>query len=199
MDLREAATYSTEAAHAMTSPAHILLGALLLSFFPAQTKEMATRAKVASSMSIETGDEVCAELSAAECCGQMLELAGFRAQGDHLPRLIKTSVHLACTDEHKTVTSQVCKSIAVSRGFSPKDADAICKPAQRECQKDGTCRQCVSDLAKLEYRGSHHVCHALTYVPERASPRVVVIRNGSIPASDSDTHFEVTRRRTTVR
>jgi hypothetical protein len=191
MDLRGLASYSSEAAHAMISLAHIILGPLLLSFFPAQVKQ------VASGMSIETGD-ACSGLSAAECCGQMLELAGFRAQGDHLPRLIKTTVHLACTDERKTVTSQVCKSIAVSRGFSPKDADAICKPAQRDCQKDGTCRQCVSDLAKLEYRGSHHVCRALTYVPERAAPRVVVIRN-EVPAGDSDTHFEVTRRRTTVR
>jgi hypothetical protein len=182
----------------MPGPAHIVLGALLLSFFPAQAKHVATRAKASGGMSIETG-EACAGLSGAECCGQMLELAGFRAQGDHLPRLIKTTVHLACMNEQKTVTPQVCKSISVSRGFSPKDADAICKPAQRACQKDGTCRQCVSDLTRLDYHGSHHVCHALTYVPERSRQRVVVIRNGSVAPADSDTHFEVTRRRTTVR
>jgi hypothetical protein len=181
----------------MTGPVHIVLGALLLAFFPAQAKQVATQAKAAGGMSIETG-EACSGLSAAECCGQMLELAGFRAQGDHLPRLIKTTVHLACMNEQRTVTRQVCRSISVSRGFSPKDADAICKPARRECQKDGTCRQCVSDLAKLDYQGSHHVCHALTYVPERPRQRVVVIRNRGA-AADSDTRFEVTRRRTTVR
>src|SRR5688572_20343607 len=94
----------------MVGPAHIVLGALLLSFFPAQAKHVATQAK-AGGMSIETG-EACAGLSAAECCGQMLELAGFRAQGDHLPRLIKTTVHLACMNEQKTVTPQVCRSIS---------------------------------------------------------------------------------------
>jgi hypothetical protein len=176
---------------------HIAVGLLLLGFFPAQAKQIAASAK-GGGMSIEAGGDVCSGLSREECCGQMLELAGFRAQGDHLPRLIKNAVHLTCMDQQKTVRPQVCKSISVSRGFSPKDAEAICKPAQRECQKDGTCRQCVSDLAKLDYSGSHHVCHALTYVPERSGPRVVVIRDGARGA-DSDTSFEITRRRTTVR
>jgi hypothetical protein len=182
----------------MAALAHILLGALLLGLIPAQTKHMATQAKAAGGMSIETG-EVCSGLSAAECCGQMLELAGFRAQGDHLPRLIKTTVHLACMNEQKKVTPQVCRSIAVSRGFAPKEADAICKPAQRACQKHRPCRQCVSDLTELEYRGSHHVCRALTYMPEPARRRVVVIRNGAAEEGNSDTRFEITRRRTTVR
>ena len=177
----------------MLNPATVLFGALLLSFVPLQTKQAARQAKVVSSMSIETG-EACSGLTAEECCGQMLELAGFRAQGDYLPRLVKTTVQLACMDEHKVVTPQVCRSIAISRGFSVKDTDDICKPAQRDCQKDGTCRQCVRDLVKLDYQGSHHVCRALTYVPQRGRTRVVVIRNGG--TADSDTRFEVTRNRT---
>ena len=181
----------------MPGPAHIVLG-LLFAFIPAQAKQIAGQGKVARGMSIETG-EACSGLTAEECCGQMLELAGFRAQGDHLPRLIKTTVQLTCNDARKTVTPQVCKSISVSRGFTPKDAAAICKPALRDCQKDGTCRQCVSDLSRLSYQGSHHVCRALTYVPDQSRPRVVVIRSGAQGAADSDTRFEVTRKRTELR
>jgi hypothetical protein len=183
----------------MVELAHIVLG-LLFAFVPAQAKQISgQQAKVARGMSLQTG-EACDGLTPEECCGQMLELAGFRAQGDHLPRLIKTTVQLTCNDERKTVTPQVCKSIAVTRGFTPKDAEAICKPAQRDCQKDGTCRQCVSDLSRLAYQGSHHVCRALTYVPDASRPRVVVIRNGGERGvADSDTRFEVTRRRTRLR
>jgi len=180
----------------MLSPAHLIVGALLLVFAPMQTKQAARQAKVMTSMSIETG-EACSGLSSEECCGQMLELAGFRAQGDYLPRLVKTTVQLACMDERKVVTQQVCRSITISRGFSARDADDICKPAQRDCQKDGTCRQCVRDLIKLDYQGSHHVCRALTYVPDRSRKRVVVIR--SEQPGDSDTRFEVTRSRTELR
>jgi hypothetical protein len=183
----------------MAALSQIVLG-VLFAFIPAQAKQVAAAGKVARGMSIETSSEVCSGLTAEECCGQMLELAGFRAQGDHLPRLIKNAVQLTCQDERKTVTPQVCRSISVSRGFSLKDAEAICRPAQRDCKKDGTCRKCVSDLNRLAYQGSHHVCHALTYVPE-AIPRqrTVVIKTGIEVSADSDTRFEITRRRTHVR
>ena len=141
------------------------------------------------------GGEACSGLSPQECCGQMLELAGFRAQGDYLPRLIQTTVRLAFEDERRVVTPQVCRSIATTRGFVPKEVDAICKPAQRECHKNGTCRQCVADLGRLSYQGSHHACQAVTYMPDR-SPRVVVLRSGSAGEADSDTRFQITRRRT---
>jgi hypothetical protein len=184
----------------MALPIHVVLGGFLLGLVPAQAKHVsATHAKAASGgMTIETG-EACAGLTAEECCGQMLELAGFRAQGDYLPRTIKTFVQLTCMNDSKRVTPQVCKSIAVSRGFAPKDAEAICKPAQRDCQKDGTCRQCVKDLVKLDYQASHHVCHALTYIPDRTRTRVVVIRDGAAPEGGDGTRFEVTRQRTHVR
>ena len=180
----------------MTNLVHLILGSLLIALLPAQAKQVSSsHAKVASGMSLQTG-EACTGLSREECCGQKLELAGFRAQGDYLSRTVKTTVQLACASDPKVVTPQVCRSIALSRGFPLKDADSICKPARGECQKDGTCRQCVDDLERLAYRGSHHVCRALTYVPDATRPRVVVIRDGS---ADSDTRFEVTRRRTTIR
>lgn len=180
----------------MSTALQLVIFGSLLALVPAQAKEIATRAKGASSMTLETG-EACSGLSPQECCGQMLELAGFRALGDQLPRKIKTTVRLACMDADKTVTRQVCRSIAISRGFASKRADAICKPAQRECRKDGTCKKCVSDLLELDYRGGHNACRALTYVPDRSRTRVVVIRDGG--EGDESTRFEVTRRRTTLR
>jgi hypothetical protein len=179
----------------------LILAGLLVSLFPAQAKQIASQASQAkaappSGMSLETG-EACSGLSDEECCGQKLEMAQLRSQGDYLPRTIKTTVHLACMDAHKTVTPQVCKSITISRGFAPKEAESICKPAQRECQKDGTCRECVSELVKLDYQGSHNVCRALTYIPSHG-PRVVVIRNEAA-GGDESTRFEITRKRTHVR
>lgn len=164
-----------------------------LGLVPAQAQQAARQAKQASSgFSLETG-ETCSGLSPEECCGQMLELAGFRAQGDYLPRTIKLTVRLACEGPNRVVTPQVCRSIATSRGFAPKEVDAICKPALRECKKDGTCRQCLADLGKLSYQGSQHACYALTYVPDRSRSRVVVLHPAGQP--DSDTRFEITRRR----
>ena len=184
----------------MSAALQVILAGLLVSLMPAQVKQVAGQASQAkaapSGMTIETG-EACSGISDEECCGQRLELAQLRAQGDYLPRTIKTTVQLTCMNAHKTVTPQVCKSISISRGFAPKDAEAICKPAQRECQKDGTCRECVSDLVKLDYQGSHNVCRALTYVPSRA-PRVVVIRDEKT-GGDESTRFEITRKRTRLR
>jgi hypothetical protein len=140
---------------------------------------------------LETG-EACSGLSHEECCGQKLELASFRAQGDYLSGPIKTTVQLACRGPNHVVSPQVCRSIAVSRGFA-KDADAICKSAQRECQKDGACRQCTADLTRLDYQGSHNVCHALTYVPPRAHERVIIVRTTGGTADD-DRGFVLRRR-----
>lgn len=172
--------------------ANAFLAALLLSFFPAQAQRVATQVKAISSMSLSTG-EACSGISREECCGQKLELAGLRAQGDYLPRSIKATVLLACSDERRVVTPQVCRSIVMSRGFAAKEVAGICQPAQRECGKDGTCRQCVSELAKLDYQGSHHACQAVTYVPKRDTSHVLVIQSGG--EADGDTRFSVTRRR----
>ena len=172
---------------------YAVFGAMLLSLFPAQTRQISSQAKsAASGFGIETG-EACTGLSHEECCGQKLEMASFRSQGDYLRGPVKTMVLLACRDEHHVVTPQVCRSIVTSRGFA-SDVDSICKPAQRECQKDGTCRQCMADLSKLDYHGSHNACHALTYVPSRPGSRVVVLQHSGGTA-DSDTRFQVSRRR----
>jgi hypothetical protein len=173
----------------------IAAAASLLALVPAEAQQSGRQAKQIASggFSMETG-EACAGLSPEECCSQMLELAGFRAQGDYLPRLIKTTVHLVCQDERKVVAPQVCRSIATSRGFAPKEVDAICKPAVRECKKDGTCRQCLADLGKLSYQGSAHACYALTYMPDRSRTKIVVLNTGQRDRGDPDTRFELKRR-----
>jgi hypothetical protein len=175
---------------------YALLAALLFSFFPAQAHQLAKQVHRVSGMSLQTG-AACTGISREECCGQKIELAGLRAQGDYLSPSIKTTVTLACSDESRIVTPQVCRSIVISRGFAVKEVDGICRPAERECHKDGTCRKCVSELSKLDYQGSYHACQAVTYIPERSKPAVVVLRHGGEP--DSDTRFEITRRRTLLR
>jgi hypothetical protein len=171
-----------------------LAGALLLAALPAQVHEVAAQASQAKSapsgFGIERG-EACSGLSPEECCGQALEMAAFRSQGDYLKRPLKTMVQLACRDEHRAVSAQVCRSIVATRGFAA-DAEAICKPAQRECQKDGTCQRCVKDLVKLDYQGAHNACHALTYSPEAAHQSVLVLKR---IVSTKETRIELTRKR----
>ena len=83
----------------MSDLIQVVFASLLLSLLPAQVKQASSRqAKAISGMSLQTG-EACDGLSSAECCGQMLELAGFRSQGDYLSRTIKTTVQLACASE----------------------------------------------------------------------------------------------------
>jgi hypothetical protein len=111
---------------------------------------------------------VCTGLQPQECCEQMLELAAFRAQGDQLPRLVKSLVRLACEDQHRVVAPQACRSIAVTRGFRSAEVDAICRPALHDCLDENTCSQCALDLKKLNYRGAQYACRALTYVDRHA-------------------------------
>jgi hypothetical protein len=167
----------------------------LLFLIPAQAQQTAAKGPKSGAFAMETG-EACEGISTAECCEQKVEMAGLRAQGDYLPRLIKTTVHLACGSEDRVVTPQVCKSITVGRGFGVQQADAVCKPAARDCKKDGTCRECVKELSRLSYQGSHHACHAVTYIPERSATKTVVLR---AEGADSDTRFEVMRKRTVLR
>jgi hypothetical protein len=172
----------------MPALAHVLT-ALLFVLIPAQTRQ------VASGISIQTG-EACSGLNDQECCGQMLEYAGFRALGEHLPRKVSTTVKLACMSDE--ITSHACRSIVATRGFASTEVDAACKPAtaRRDCHKNGTCRQCTQDLRKLAYKESHHVCHAVTYQPKKKGPGVVVLRSGSAEG-DGDA-VEITRRRTRI-
>lgn len=167
-------------------------GSLLL-LIPAQAQQVAAKG-AKPGFALETG-EACSGISTAECCEQKIEMAGLRTQGDYLPRLIKTTVRLACGAEERVVTSQVCRSIAIGRGFDPNQADAVCKPAARDCKKDGACRECVQELSRLSYEGSHNACHAVTFVPDKSGTKTVVLRAAG---ADSDTRFEV-RKRTVVR
>ena len=174
-----------------------LLGGLAVAISPVRTPVQAQQAvkaaKAGGGFALETG-KACEGISVAECCEQKIEMAGLRTQGDYLPRLVKTTVQLACSSEDKVVTPQVCRSIVTSRGFTPKEVDAVCKPAARECRKDGDCRECVAELERLSYRGAQHACHAVTYIKDTTTPKVVTLRSGGEP--DSDTRFEITRRRT---
>jgi hypothetical protein len=172
-----------------------LMAAIALGDWQPARAQQAAKSGRPGGFALETG-EACEGISVAECCEQKIEMAGLRTQGDYLPRLIKTTVQLACDNEDRVVTPQVCRSIATSRGFAPKDVDAVCKPAARECKKDGTCRQCMDELEQLSYRGSHHACQAVTYIKDQ-SPKVVVLRNGS--GADSDTRFEIRKKRTHLR
>jgi len=177
----------------------VLVAGLLFGLVPAQAQQQqraSSQSAAKSGFNLETG-EACEGITAAECCEQKIEMAGLRTQGDYLSRLIKITVQLACRDEERVVTPQVCRSIATSRGFSPKEVDAVCKPAARACQKDGACKQCVEELARLNYHGSQHVCHAVTYVKDQ-SAKVVVLHDGQ-GVADSDTRFEITRKRTRLR
>jgi hypothetical protein len=178
--------------------AWIIAWGSLLFLIPAQAQlqaqQVAAKGPKSGGFAMETG-EACSGISTAECCEQKIEMAGLRTQGDYLPRLIKTTVRLACGDEARVVTPQVCRSIAIGRGFDPHQADAVCKPAAKDCKKDGACRECVQELNRLDYQGSANACHPVTFVPDRSGTKKVVLH---VDGADSDTRFEVLRKRTQI-
>jgi len=171
--------------------AWIIAWGSLLFLIPAHAQQTAAKGAKPGAFAMETG-EACSGISTAECCEQKIEMAGLRAQGDYLPRLIKTTVRLACGDAGRVVTPQVCRSIAIGRGFDVRQADAVCKPAASECKKDGACRECVQELSRLSYQGSHNACHAVTFVPNHSGTKTVVVHAAG---ADADTRFEVPRKR----
>jgi hypothetical protein len=142
----------------MQAPVLVLLG-WLLGLMPAQSRE-ATR------MVLERSDDVCGALNPAQCCAQMLEIALFRATGDQVPRRAKTPVRLSCEDPGRTMPENSCRLIAMGRGFGARDAAEICAPASltKRCTGDASCRQCMSDLGRLEWKAPQRACYALTYV-----------------------------------
>jgi hypothetical protein len=175
------------------------VAALFTALIPAQSKDVAravTAAKAAptSSFGVETGDDACAALTPEECCRERLSIASFSASGDYLPRRVKGTLRLTCMNERKVVTSQMCKSILLMRGLPPGDAAAACKPAKakKACRGDAACKQCARDLGKLDYKGAHNACVAVTHMPRRGP---TVVRVGDTSEADSDTRFRVTRRR----
>jgi hypothetical protein len=119
-----------------------------------------------SRMDIERSDDVCSALSPAECCAQMLEIALFRATGDHVPKAAKAPVRLSCKDPEQTIPENACRLIAMGRGIGAREAADLCAPASlaKRCADDDTCRQCMSDLERLDWKASARACYALTYV-----------------------------------
>jgi hypothetical protein len=152
----------------MVGALHIALGALVLSFGQTPAKQEAM------SFSLKTG-EVCSGLNDEECCAQMLDFAGFKAQGDHLPRLVRSSVKLACASS-AGLTDHTCRSIMTTRGFSVEDADAACaqNKIKTRCQGDKDCARCTDDLRKLSYQGSQNACYAVTHRPEVKTGKIAV-------------------------
>jgi hypothetical protein len=175
------------------------VAALFTALIPAQSKDVARAvagAKTAQSASfgVETGSDACAALTPEECCRERLSIASFSAIGDYLPRRVKGTLRLTCMNERKVVTRQMCKSILMMRGLPAASAEAACKPgkAKKACRTDEACKQCVQDLGKLDYKGAHNACVAVTHMP-RSGPTVV--RVGDTRGGDSDTRFVIKKRR----
>ena len=131
-------------------------------------------------MEVERSDDICSELSEAECCAQMLEIAVFRATGDQVPRAAKVPLRLSCKDPNRTIPDNACRLIAMGRGLNAQEAADACAPAGlvKRCASDGSCRQCMDDLGKLEWKGAARACYALTFVPavQSSGTRVVTLR-----------------------
>lgn len=144
----------------------------LLGGLPAQAKHV-------SAVVLERHDDVCMGLDEAECCAQKLQIAGFRATGDQLPRATKTPVRLSCSAPAKVFPETSCRLLALARGFNAKEASALCAPGQlaKRCHDDASCKQCVNDLGKLDWKAPHRACAAVTFVePHVASSRVKVVK-----------------------
>jgi hypothetical protein len=166
----------------MQSWTMLILG-WLLGIMPAQSRE-ATRL---AHMELQRSSDVCSALTPAECCAQMLEIAVFRATGDQVPKAAKAYVRLSCQDPDRTVPDNACKMIAAGRGFSARAAAELCAPAAltKRCTGDETCKQCMTDLDRLEWKAAQRACYALTYVPkvEERSTRVVTLEPTKKPAN----------------
>lgn len=145
---------------------------LLFGALPAQTKQV-------NRVVMETHADACMGLDEAQCCAQKLQIAGFRATGDQLPKATKTPLRLSCEVPEKVFPENSCRLLALARGFAAKDASDLCAPATlvKRCQGDSACKQCVDDLDKLSWRSSHRACYALTYVerPSAGGPKVVSV------------------------
>jgi len=171
----------------MQGVALVLLG-WLLGALPAQSHHV-------SRMVMERHDDACSGLSPAECCAQMLEIAVFRATGDQVPRAAKTPVRLSCADPDRTFAENSCRLITLSRGFNPREASDICAPASltKRCSGDAPCKQCMTDLDRLEWKAPARACYALTYVPKTTGDGTKVVTLGDSKAANGGTAVRVRR------
>jgi hypothetical protein len=160
-----------------------LILAWLLGIMPAQSREASRLAH----MELQRSSDVCSALTPAECCAQMLEIAVFRATGDQVPKGAKAPVRLSCKDPDRTIPDNACRLIAMGRGFSARAAAELCAPGAitKRCADDETCKQCVSDLVRLDWKASQRACYALTYVPkvENVGTRIVTLEPTKKPAN----------------
>ncbi|MEY4579623.1 MAG: hypothetical protein RL701_4326 [Pseudomonadota bacterium] len=125
-----------------------------------------TSPRTGSRMDIQRSADVCSTLTPSECCAQMLEIALFRATGDYVPKSAKMPLRLSCEAPRRTIPENACRLLALGRGLSATEATQLCAPdklAQR-CSDDAACKQCVSDLGRLEWKAPVRACYALTYV-----------------------------------
>jgi len=159
----------------MQAVALVLLGWLLLI-----ARELPAQSRQVSRMALERHTDACTGLNPAECCAQMLEIAVFRATGDQVPKAAKTPVRLSCADPDRTFAENSCRMIALSRGFNVREAGDICLPASlaKRCSGDTSCKQCMSDLDRLEWKAPARACYALTYVPKTNGDGIKVVTLG---------------------
>jgi hypothetical protein len=155
----------------------LLVLGVLLAFIPAQTRSVQAQSHGASRVVLERHSDACTGLDPAQCCAQMLEIAGFKATGDQLPRAAKTPVRLSCETPAKVFPETSCRMLALARGFAAKDANELCEPATlaKRCQGDSQCKQCVADLDRMAWKSSHRACYAITYVDRPSSDGVKIV------------------------
>lgn len=129
-------------------------------------QDAARPARPRPSMELQRSDDVCGALDPSACCQQMLEIAVFRATGDQVPKSAKSPVRLSCKDVNRTIPENACRLIAMGRGFGARESAQLCAPEglAKRCADDAACRQCVTDLAKLDWKAPARACYALTYV-----------------------------------
>jgi hypothetical protein len=156
--------------------AFVLLGFLLVA---SSASVHAQSARQRSHLEIQHSDDVCRELSEEQCCAQMLEIALFRATGEQVPRSAKVPLRLSCQGPNRTIPENACRLLAMGRGLSAQDAADACAPAGlvKRCTSDTSCKQCMEDLSRLEWKGSARACYALTYQPKTvpSGTRVVTL------------------------
>lgn len=148
--------------------AFVVFGWLSIVSSPAQAQSAPKPHQDRGRLEVQHSDDICGELSDEECCAQMLEIAVFRATGDQVPRRAKGPVRLSCKGSNRTIPDNACRLIAMGRGLNAREAADACAPSGlvKRCASDGTCRQCMDDLSKLEWKGAARACYALTFVPQ---------------------------------
>jgi hypothetical protein len=180
----------------MQTVALLVLG-LFFAFVPAQSRSVQAQARGASRVVMERHSDACTGLDPAQCCAQMLEIAGFKATGDQLPKATKTPVRLSCETPARVFPETSCRMLALARGFAAKDASELCEPATlaKRCQGDNTCKQCVADLDRMAWKSSHRACYAITYVDRPSNDGVKVV---SVTRGKPSPNGAVVRMRRTV-